>query len=271
MANLSSEQCKQVLKLLMKQNNKTYKHLAEHLGLSEVSVKRIMSKEDLSFSRFMEICNWLEVSLTEVEKLANYGQTNQKIRFTEKQELFLVKNPEYLSFLFNLYVENDPEKIRKKFNISEKSMNLYLLRLEKHELIKKVSGQYRPVHRDVPGPIPYGELIRYQYKNVLESGLYFFKRLQETMNSRKKPEMDKGNHTNLGVYTMKLESYMSWLDKFKLLQQELANISMIEEKIPGLKNKKAVVIMHTHGVVEEKDPSLEGIINMFGQVKELTN
>ncbi|MBY0553125.1 helix-turn-helix transcriptional regulator [bacterium] len=271
MANLSSEQCKQVLKLLMKQKSKTYKDLAEHLNLSEVSVKRIMSKEDLSFSRFMEICNWLEVSLSEIEKLANYGQTNQKVRFTEKQEQFLVKNPEYLSFLFNMYVEDDPEKVRKKFNISEKSMNLYLLRLEKHELIKKVSGQYRPVSRDVPSPIPYGNLIRYQYKNVLESGIYFFKRLQENMDSRKNPEHDKGNHTNLGVYTLKRESYLAWFEKYKTLHQELSNTSTIEEKMPGLKNKKAVVIMHCHGVVEEKDPSLEGIINMFGQVKELAN
>jgi transcriptional regulator with XRE-family HTH domain len=271
MAHLSSEQCKDVLKLLMKQKKKTYKDLAEHLDLSEVSVKRIMSKEDLSFSRFMEICNWLEVSLTEVEKLANYGQANQKIRFTEKQEQFLVKNTHYLSFLFNMYVEDDPEKVRKKFKISEKSMNLYLLRLEKYELIKKVLGTYRPVHRDVPGPIPYGELIRYQYKNVLEAGMYFFKRLQEDMNARKNPEYDKGNHTNLGVYTMKQESYLAWFEKYRALHQELANTSMIEEKIPGLKNKKAVVLMHCHGLVEEKHPSLEGIINMFGQVKELAD
>ena len=269
MGKVNSSDLKQAIKLVMKQQGKSYEDLAQHLEISLVSVKRIMTKEELNMSRFVEICNWLEISLTDLEKIARYEQSNQKIRFTEKQEDFLAKNPEYLSFLFNLYTDETPEKIQKKFNLTKKSLDLYLLRLEKHDLIKKKSGTYKPTYPEFPSPIPYGQLVKAQFSKVLEAGTYFFKRYNETLIARKDPEQDKGSQTILGVLEVSQQSYQKWFEKYKAIYLELVQTSKAEENIKQIKNKKSIVLMHMHAVVEKDDASIDSIKNMFGKVAEL--
>jgi DNA-binding Xre family transcriptional regulator len=269
MANVSLEQLKTAAKSVMKKQNKSYQELANHLGLSLVSVKRIMSKEEVSMSRFLEICDWLDTGLAELEKIATYNQANKKQHFTLEQEAFLAKSTQYLSFLFNLYVEETPEKIQKKYNLTNKTINLYLLRLEKYGLIKKVGGRYKPYYKDFPSPIPYGELDKSLYKNVLETGMYFFKRNNEIMNQRKNREADRGSSTTITVVSLSRDSYLAWFEKYKNLCQELANTGQVEDKIEGLKNKKTAVLMHLHALVDENDIEIESIQNMFGKPVEL--
>ena len=52
--------------------------------------------------------------------------------------------------------------------------------------------------------------------------------------------------------------------------QELIQISEVEEKIPELKQKTSVVLLHLHALVDEKDPEIEGIKNMFGRPVNVT-
>ena len=261
----TQEQLKAATKSLMKSQGKSYQDLADHLGLSLVSIKRIMSKEEVTMRRFLEICDWLDTGLAELEKIAEYSQSNKKIYFSVEQEKFLVKNPEYLSFLFNLYADETPEKIQKKYGLTEKSVGLYLLRLEKFDLIKKVSGKYRPFQKTFPSPIPYGELTLSQYKNVLETGLSFFSRNKSLMVQRRDPAADLGSNTTFSVMDVSRESYLAWYEKFKNLVQEINNIAEVETKIESLKNKKTVVLMHLHAVLENDDIEKEGIANMFGK------
>ena len=268
MVTSSLPQLKAAAKLLMKRQNRSYQDLADHLGISLVSVKRIMSKEEVSLGRFLEICEWLETSLTELEKISQYSLVNKKTHFTQEQESFLAKNPEYMSFLFHMYTEETPEQIQKKFGLSNRSLNLYLIRLEKFGILKKVSGQVRLVYRDFPSPIPYGELSKTQGKNVLDSGLSFFKRHNAFSIQRKSPEADKGNRTLLSLMNISRESYLAWFEKYKLLFQELSNVGEIEGKL-DIKDKKTVVLLHLHALVDEGDIEIEGIANMFGKPVEL--
>lgn len=269
MASVSLEQMKMAAKSVMKKQNKSYQELADHLGLSLVSVKRIMSKEEVSMSRFLEICEWLDTGLAEMEKIATYNQANKKQHFTPEQESFLAKGTQYISFLFNLYVEESPEKIQKKYSLTAKTLNLYLIRLEKHNLIKKVAGRYKPTYKDFPSPIPYGELDKSLYKNVLETGMYFFKRNNEKMNQRKNREADRGSTTTITVVSLSRDSYLAWFEKYKNLCLELANTGQVEEKIESLKDKKTAVLMHMHALVDENDTEIESIQNMFGKPVEL--
>ena len=269
MSSASLEQLKSAAKSVMKRQQKSYQDLADHLGLSLVSVKRIMSKEEISLSRFLEICDWLDTGLAELEKIARYNQTHKKLYFSAEQEIFLAKNTEYLAFLFNLYADESPDQIRKKYGLSVKSLNLYLIRLERQNLIRKVSGQYQPVYKEFPSPIPYGELSRSQYKNVLETGAAFFRRFNTQMILRKNPEADRGSNTLLAVMGVSRDSYLNWLEKYKNLYQELVNISEVEDKIETLANKRSVVLMHLHAVLDENDIEIEGIKNMFGRPVEI--
>ena len=269
MSTVSLEHLKDAAKTIMKKQRKSYQELAEHLGLSLVSVKRVMSKEEITLSRFLEICDWLDVSIADLEKIAQHNQAHEKIRFTEEQEKFLAKNPEYLSFLFHMFAEQTPEEIQKQFNLSNKSLNLYLIRLEKYNLIKKVSGRYKVMQKEFPSPIPYGELQGVQYKSVIDTSVSFFSRFQNEMRLRKDPEADKGTSTTLVILGLSRQSYLAWYEKYLALQSELSHVAAIEDKIESIKDKKTIVLFHMHALVDEKSPEIEGITNMFGKVVEL--
>lgn len=259
------DQLKEALKQQLKTKGLTYQDLAEHLEVSEVTVKRMMSKEEIPLSRFLAICDWLEVSLTELEKIANYTTMNQTQRFTKEQEAFLSKNPNYFAFLFQLYAHDTPEVIQKKFSLTQKSLNLYLIRLEKLDLIKKVAGRYKTQHKDFPRSIKYGELSKTQSQKVLDAGFGLFTRYEKMVLQRKNEEADRGRQNNLSVVSMSKQSYFTWFEKYKQVMQELVQICEVEEKIPKLKDKTALVLMHLHAVLDENDAEIDGIKNMFGK------
>ena len=59
------------LKAVMKSRQITYRDLARRIRLSEASIKRIFSRGTLTLTRLDEICQALEVSLSEVVRLAS--------------------------------------------------------------------------------------------------------------------------------------------------------------------------------------------------------
>ena len=65
------------------------------------------------------------------------------------------------------------------------------------------------------------------------------------------------------------DSYLAWLEKHRNLYQELVNISEVEDKIETLANKRSIVLMHLHAVLDENHIEIEGIKNMFGRPVEL--
>ncbi len=267
----SSAQLKEALKKQLKLKGLTYTDMAAHLKVSEVTVKRMMSKEEIPLSRFLAICEWLEINLTELEKLANYNNLHEVVRFTAEQEKFLAKNPNYLAFLFQLYTDDTPEQIQKNFSLTQKSLNLYLIRLENLNLIKKVAGRYKPYYKTFPRSIKYGELAKTQCFKVLDTGHSLFTRYNKMMLARKNEELDLGSENSMMVFGLRKQSYLAWYEKYRELIQELRQISEVEEKIPDLKDKTAVVALHLHALVDEKDPEIEGIKNMFGRPTNINN
>lgn len=265
----NSADIKSALKQLMKQQKRSYMDLAEHLGISHVSVKRILSKEELSLSRFLSICEWLNVTLADVEKIAKYGTSQKKIYFTEKQEAFLAKNPAYMAFLFQMYTDETPEKIQKKYGLTTKSLSLYLVRLEKHDLIKKVGERYEPASKQFPSPLAFGELSKSQTYQVIDSGAALFKRHRQQMNIRRDSEADKGNLVHLSVMGIKRESYLEWLEKYRELMKELSAISAYQEKTVHETEMKTLVTLHMHAVIANDDSEIEGIKNMFGRITNI--
>lgn len=261
---------KDAIKSVLKQQKKTYDDLAEELEISVPTVKRILTKEEMGLSRLLQICDYLKISLTELEKIANHNKNTVTNRFTEKQEEFLAKNPNYLTFLLMMYSDLSPEEIMKQTKIDDKSLKLYLLRLEKLDLITYHKGKYAMPFEVFPNLIPYGKIHEANFNNIIESGANFFKRYNRQRILVKNTERDKGSTMGLTMLTLSRESYLEWFDKIKKLYQELQDTSIVEEKMPKLKNKKTVVIMSCHGVIESDDPEVEFLQNSFGVVKNIT-
>lgn len=85
------------LKRVLKARKINYSQVAETLGLSEATVKRMFSKEDFSLRRFEQVCQLADVSMTElareVDSEKNYISelsVEQERRIVGNTKLFLV-------------------------------------------------------------------------------------------------------------------------------------------------------------------------------------
>lgn len=134
------QQVMEALKKLMKVKGILYKDLAEHLGLSLPSVKRMFSQEDLTLSRFNQICLFLEVDMSEVFKFAEAHKEALLGKLTLEQEEWLSKKPQRLSYLELLMEGMKPSQIEKEFGLDAQSTTKILSDLDKWGLIKWLPG-----------------------------------------------------------------------------------------------------------------------------------
>ncbi len=83
------------IKKLLKQNNMTYRDLAQHLSMSEANVKRIFSRQNFALDRLEEMCQALNISLSDLFTIV--GQQHTKItQLTLEQEQELVNDTKLL-------------------------------------------------------------------------------------------------------------------------------------------------------------------------------
>ena len=83
------------LKSLLKQQQLTYKDIAQKLSMSEANIKRIFSTHSYTLERLEEICAILSISLTDLFYLCQQN-TEKLSQLTEEQENQLLANPKLL-------------------------------------------------------------------------------------------------------------------------------------------------------------------------------
>ncbi|WP_367607428.1 helix-turn-helix domain-containing protein [Legionella sp. W05-934-2] len=112
-----------LLKKLLRQQGLTYRKLADGLGLSEASVKRIFSQKDINLSRLEEICQLMKISLSDVFKQIEEQKAYIR-QLSYEQEKELISNQHLL--LVTICVLNH-------WTFDE---ILHYYRLTEHELIR---------------------------------------------------------------------------------------------------------------------------------------
>lgn len=60
----------QVLKKQLRGQGKTYADVAQLLGLSEASVKRLFASQSFSLQRLEQLCDWLQIEFAELMQQA---------------------------------------------------------------------------------------------------------------------------------------------------------------------------------------------------------
>lgn len=88
-------QISNTLKQLLRQHQITYKHIAEKLDMSEANVKRIFSTNSFALDRLEQICEILQMSLSDLFIIAQ-KQTQQLTQLTEEQENELLADTKLL-------------------------------------------------------------------------------------------------------------------------------------------------------------------------------
>lgn len=123
------------LKKCLKRHHLQYKDVAKHLNLSEASVKRLFSQEDISLQRLEAILSLMNMRLLDLFELLN-KQEEYISELTPAQEKMLIQNPKLLLTIFLLLNGWLLEQITKTFAINEFEMTQLLAQLDKLKLIE---------------------------------------------------------------------------------------------------------------------------------------
>ena len=124
------------LKKSLKNKGILYRDLAKTLGLSESSVKRILSSKSLSLERLEEICRAADLTFAEIVKEANFDESDQPIFLTDEQESALGENSRLLHYFMMLQEGKTVQEIEKEYMIPLNESKKYLFQLDKLNLIE---------------------------------------------------------------------------------------------------------------------------------------
>lgn len=124
------------LKKQIKMSRTTYRELAMQLKMSEAGVKKIFTKQDISFGRALQICRTLGLDISDILNESSENMLREQ-SLTEKQQNFFIEHPSYFHFFMQLGYEQIPlEQIQKKYNLNDKSVFKYLKKFDDLGLIK---------------------------------------------------------------------------------------------------------------------------------------
>ncbi len=126
------------LKRLLKTHGITYTQVANHLHLSEASVKRQFSKHSFSLQTLEAICNLMQLEFSDLVKAAEeLGAVSQ---LTAQQELELVSDVKSVLIANCVLNHWTLQKIVATYKISDAECISQLLRLERIGIIQLLPG-----------------------------------------------------------------------------------------------------------------------------------
>jgi len=127
------------LKQELKKQNKTYKHVAKALELSEASVKRLFCDESFSLERLDTVCELLQMEFSDLVKLmeSNINLTRQ-LSLAQEQEL--VSDIRLLLMAHFLIYGLLFSEIISRYSISETEGIQLLAKLDRMKIIELLPG-----------------------------------------------------------------------------------------------------------------------------------
>lgn len=131
------------LKTALKSRGVTYREVADQIGVSEKTIKRLFSEKDCSLSRLTEVCDVINLSVYDLLDFAQH-YSKPAVRLSEQQERFLGGHPQHFAFLFFLTTGYSADQIKQKYALSELSCFRYLRDLDKQRFIELAeNNRYR--------------------------------------------------------------------------------------------------------------------------------
>lgn len=120
----------------MRSRQITYRELARRVRLSEASVKRIFSRATLTLTRLDDICQALEVSLSEVIRLASEQSAEHSEALTLEQETALAADPKLLACFYLLANGRTGREVSTQLSVDERVVRRWMVRLDALHLIE---------------------------------------------------------------------------------------------------------------------------------------
>lgn len=146
------------LKKMLKAKGIKYEDLAAKTGLSLPTIKRILSKGDMTLSRLEEICLVTDIAVSDVLRLITTLSEEQPEELTEEQEKYLAKFPNRFAYYDLLLNGMKPKQIEAEFKLTKAQTIKLLSDLDKWKLIewekdnkvKLLTSDYIRLRKDGP-------------------------------------------------------------------------------------------------------------------------
>jgi len=123
------------LKLALKNHGITYKQVAEKLGVSEKTVKRLFQDKDCSLTRLHDICEMMDMTIYDLLDFSRHYQ-EPLITLSDRQEAYLQGHPHHFSFLFFLIIGHGVDEIQAQYGLSDLGIFRYLRDLDREGFIE---------------------------------------------------------------------------------------------------------------------------------------
>lgn len=124
------------LKKCLKSNNMNYLQLADRMGLSESTIKRLFSQGSFSLKRVEEICKIIDLDMFELASMAKREREKGDKKITVEQETALIDNPRLLVFFYFLMNGWPLTTIKDDYSFSDNEITKNLLELDRIGLIE---------------------------------------------------------------------------------------------------------------------------------------
>lgn len=132
---VQSKRLVKALKATLKAHDITYAQIAEHLGLSLSSVKRLFSTGRFSLQRLEQVCDLVEIDLLELARLAQEDRL-QVESLTADQERQLISDPALMLTAVCVLNRWTYGKIIERYRFSTVQLNNLLVRLDRIGLVE---------------------------------------------------------------------------------------------------------------------------------------
>ncbi len=127
------------IKTLIKNRGYTYTDLAQVWNVSESSVRRIMSREDITLDRVNAVADWLGIKPSEIFLLSEQGE-NDAHHLTPEQDQYLAANPLGAYLYLRMMIGEPFHEFCTRTGFTEQELRPYLFQLEKIGLAELMSG-----------------------------------------------------------------------------------------------------------------------------------
>ena len=222
------QQIIKTLKTLLRQRQVTYKQVADHLSMSEANIKRIFSTDNFSLDRLEQICQMINLSLSDFFQLIDKAQ-ERLTELTVEQEKELINDTKL--FLVAVCTRDawSFADIIAHYHITEHECIRLLAHLDKLKIIQLLpDNEYKLLIAQNFRWIPNGPLERYMANEVISQ--FMVSRFNEE-NSFRFYLRGTYSQSSIDVITKKLNQLT---DDAAMLNQEDAKLPLANRKHIGL-------------------------------------
>ena len=218
------------LKKVFKRKKLKYTDVSEHLGMSESSIKRLMSGHDTSLSKLESLCEVAGITFFDLVELCK-NQVTENYFLTEKQDHFFARNTHYFYFFHLLYEENQSVKqIKKTYKLTDKSVSNYLKKLEQLQMLERHPGD--KIKFLITGSIQLKQSSRLG-SFLLKNSMNNLASMTSDMSTLKNKLKGKEGTFHIGEYFLRPETAKIFSQRLAQLHEEIDSVSDREKRIFG--------------------------------------